>query len=99
MKRFLSILAVVMLLVTFTVGASAEAVNMKIATWTSNEDQLKLLGSFVDEFAAAKGIEINYTFESIAFAEYNTKLLLELQEQPLLRSHQQIRFLPRMKFR
>ena len=79
MKRFLSILAVVMLLVTFTVGASAEAVNMKIATWTSNEDQLKLLGSFVDEFAAAKGIEINYTFESIAFAEYNTKLLLELQ--------------------
>ncbi|MBQ6858590.1 MAG: extracellular solute-binding protein, partial [Clostridia bacterium] len=79
MKRFLSILAVVMLLVTFTVGASAEAVNMKIATWTSNEDQLKLLGSFVDEFAAQKGIEINYTFESIAFAEYNTKLLLELQ--------------------
>ena len=32
MKRFLSILAVVMLLVTIAAGASAEAVNMKIAT-------------------------------------------------------------------
>ena len=54
-------------------------VDIKIATWTSNPDQLALLGSFVDEFAAKEGIEINAEFESIEFGEYNTKLSLELQ--------------------
>lgn len=54
-------------------------VEIKIATWTSNQSQLDLLGSFVQEFASKEGIEINATFESIAFAEYNTKLSLELQ--------------------
>ncbi len=77
MKRFLSILVACVLLVAF--AASAMAVDMKIATWTSNAAQLELLGGFVQEFAEKKGIEINATFESIDFGEYNTKLLLELQ--------------------
>lgn len=54
-------------------------IDIKIATWTSNQDQLDLLGSFVDEFAAKEGMEINATFESITFDEYNTLLSLELQ--------------------
>ena len=52
---------------------------MTIATWTSNPDQIALLDSFVQGFAKEKGIEIKATFESIPFAEYNTKLSLELQ--------------------
>ncbi len=79
MKRFLSILMAAMLLVAFAVPAMAETVDMKIATWTANADQLALLGGFVQEFAEQKGITINATFESIDFGEYNTKLLLELQ--------------------
>ena len=68
----------------FAAGAKEEAapsgpVSIKIATWTSNQSQLDLLGSFVKEFAEKEGIEIDVTFESIAFAEYNTKLSLELQ--------------------
>ena len=78
MKRVLSILLAAMLL-TFAAAATAETVDIKIATWTSNESQLQLLGSFVQEFADQKGITINATFESIDFNEYNTKLLLELQ--------------------
>ncbi len=82
MKKVLTLALVVMLACTslFVLGASAEgAVAMKIATWTSNEAQLALLQSFVDGFAAEKGITLDVTFESIPFAEYNTKLLLELQ--------------------
>ena len=60
-------------------GASTGPVEIKIATWTSNPDQIALLNSFVDEFAAKEGIEINAEFESIEFGEYNTKLSLELQ--------------------
>lgn len=69
----------------FAGGSSEKAtsesgpVTVRIATWTSNEDQLALLTSFVDEFAAQKGIEITPVFESIPYAEYNTKLSLELQ--------------------
>ncbi len=70
----------------FAAGAKEEAalsgpVSMTIATWTSNPDQIALLDSFVQGFAAQKGIEIDATFESIPFAEYNTKLSLELQGQ------------------
>lgn len=80
MKKALSlILAMVMVFSLAAVAFADDAVNIKIATWTSNEDQLALLGSFVDEFAAKKGITINATFESIDYNEYNTKLLLELQ--------------------
>ena len=66
----------------FAAGAKEEAapsgpVSIKIATWTSNQSQLDLLGSFVKEFAEKEGIEIDVTFESIAFAEYNTKLSLD----------------------
>ncbi len=60
-------------------ASSSSPVEIKIATWTSNPDQLALLGSFVDEFAAKEGVEINATFESITFDEYNTLLSLELQ--------------------
>ena len=54
-------------------------VALKIATWTSNPDQIALLNSFVEGFAKEKGLPITATFESIPFAEYNTKLSLELQ--------------------
>ncbi len=54
-------------------------ITMKISTWTSNKDQIALLSSFVEEFAAKKGIEIIPEFETIPFAEYTTKLSLELQ--------------------
>ncbi len=61
-------------------SAAAESpVSITIATWTSNKDQLALLGSFVQAFAESKGMKIDATFESIPFAEYNTKLSLELQ--------------------
>lgn len=59
--------------------AAEDAVPMKIAVWTNNEEQLGLLGGFVGEFAEKKGIEIDCRFESIDFSEYNTKLFLELQ--------------------
>ncbi len=60
-------------------SAPTGPVEIKIATWTSNPDQIALLQSFVDEFAAKEGIEIVSEFESIDFGEYNTKLSLELQ--------------------
>ncbi len=83
MKKLLSLALVLMLACTSfaTIATAADPVKLTIATWTSNEDQLKLLGSFVDEFAKEKGITIEATFESIPFAEYNSKLLLELRGQ------------------
>lgn len=80
MKKTMAILLVLALMLPFAGALAAEqAVPMTIATWTSNENQLALLQSFVDGFAAHKGIKIDAKFESIPFAEYNTKLLLELQ--------------------
>jgi len=86
--RLLTLLLVLLLTTSmaFAAGAKEEAapsgsVSMTIATWTSNPDQIALLDSFVQGFAAQKGIEIDVTFESIPFAEYNTKLSLELQGQ------------------
>ncbi len=92
MKKSLKRAALALLIVLFAVssvfasGANESSasspsgpVDIKIATWTSNPDQLALLGSFVDEFAQKEGIEINATFESITFDEYNTLLSLELQ--------------------
>lgn len=58
---------------------SGKSVSIKIVTWTSNQTQLDLLNSFVQEFAAKKGIAIDPVFETIPFAEYTTKLALELQ--------------------
>ena len=77
----LSLIAVPVMAQGSSEGGAAPTgpVDIKIATWTSNPDQLALLGSFVDEFAAKEGIEINAEFESIEFGEYNTKLSLELQ--------------------
>ncbi len=80
MKKYLAILlALVMVVSLSSVAFADDTVPMKLAVWTSNEDQLALLGSFVDEFAAKKGIKIDYTFESIPYADFTTKLLLELQ--------------------
>ena len=60
-------------------SAQSGPVDIKISTWTSNKDQIALLNSFVEEFAELKGIEINAEFETITYAEYTTKLSLELQ--------------------
>lgn len=78
MKKLICLLLSVLLLVGASV-AMADSVKLKIATWTSNETQLALLGSFVDEFAQKKGIDIDYTFESLSGAEYSSLLLMDLQ--------------------
>ena len=74
MKKLICLLLSVLLLVGAS-AAMADSVKLKIATWTSNETQLALLGSFVDEFAQKKGIDIDYTFESLSGAEYSSLLL------------------------
>ena len=52
MKKFLAIiLAMVRVLGISSFAFADETVPMKIAVWTSNEAQLELLGSFVQEFA------------------------------------------------
>ena len=68
MKKLLAVLMSVMLMALVVPGLCEDTVDIKIATWTSNADQLALLGSFVDEFAAEKGIKINCTFESLSGA-------------------------------
>ncbi|MFR2495346.1 MAG: ABC transporter substrate-binding protein [Christensenellales bacterium] len=78
MKKLICLLLSVLLLVGAS-AAMADSVKLKIATWTSNETQLALLGSFVDEFAQKKGIDIDYTFESLSGAEYSSLLLMDLQ--------------------
>ena len=51
MKKFLALaLALVMMLSLGAAAFADDAVDMKIAVWTSNESQLELLGSFVKEF-------------------------------------------------
>lgn len=80
MKKFLSLLLTLTLLLSVSGMALADdAVSMKIATWTSNEAQLALLRSFVDEFAASKGITIDCEFLSLSGAEYSSLLLMDLQ--------------------
>lgn len=59
---------------------SVKPVSMKIITWTSNQKQIDLLNSFIQEFAAQKGISIDAVFETVPFAEYTTKLALQLQD-------------------
>lgn len=85
-KLLVLLLSVCVVLGSLTAQGAKEAesvstgpVNIKISTWTSNKDQIALLESFVQEFAQLKGIEINTEFETITFAEYTTKLSLELQ--------------------
>lgn len=52
MKKILAIvLAAVMVLGMSSFAFAEDTVPMKIAVWTSNESQLELLGSFVQEFA------------------------------------------------
>lgn len=86
MKKLLVLLLSVCMALSFLGAQGAKEaesstgpVSIKISTWTSNKDQIALLDSFVQEFAALKGIEITTEFETITFAEYTTKLSLELQ--------------------
>ena len=55
MKKLTSLLLAILLLAVALPSLAEEPVHLRIATWTSNEDQLKLLGSCVDEFAQAQG--------------------------------------------
>ena len=79
MKKLVAVLLAVLVMAMGIPALGEGAVDLRIATWTSNEDQLKLLGSFVDEFAASKGITINPTFVSLSGAEYSSLLLMGLQ--------------------
>ena len=80
MKKIVGLLLTLMLLVSnLGLALADDAVSLKIATWTSNEEQLALLQSFVDEYAAAKGITINCEFLSLSGAEYSSLLLMDLQ--------------------
>ena len=79
MKKLTSLLLAVLLLAMAIPSMAEEPVHLRIATWTSNEDQLKLLGSFVDEFAQAKGIAIEPEFISLSGTEYSSLLLMNLQ--------------------
>ena len=79
MKKLTSLLLAVLLLAMAIPSMTEEPVHLRIATWTSNEDQLKLLSSFVDEFAQAKGIAIEPEFISLSGTEYSSLLLMNLQ--------------------
>ena len=79
MKKLTSLLLAVLLLAMAIPSMAEEPVHLRIATWTSNEDQLKLLSSFVDEFAQAKGIAIEPEFISLSGTEYSSLLLMNLQ--------------------
>lgn len=79
MKKLTSLLLAILLLAVALPSLAEEPVHLRIATWTSNEDQLKLLGSFVDEFAQAKGIAIEPEFISLSGTEYSSLLLMNLQ--------------------
>ncbi len=59
--------------------AEVAPVKLTFVSWLSNKDQLALLDTFVDEFNAKKGTNLDVTFQNIPFAEYNTKLVLQLQ--------------------
>ena len=72
MKKLTSLLLAVLLLAMAIPSMAEEPVHLRIATWTSNEDQLKLLSSFVDEFAQAKGIAIEPEFISLSGTEYSS---------------------------
>ena len=79
MKKILFMLSVALLLgISLSAGAEESVIPIKITTWTPNKSQLALLGSFVDEFAAARGIQIKTTFETIDFQDYSSKLMMEL---------------------
>ena len=84
--RTVAMLLVLLLCASFVFAQGSQekvqpstTVELSIATWTSNPDQIALLNSFVEGFAKEKGMDIKATFESIPFAEYNTKLSLDLQ--------------------
>jgi multiple sugar transport system substrate-binding protein len=74
---FFLALAMTMLCVAFV--TAQQGTELRFVTWTGNQAQLDLLGTFAKEFAQKSGKNVTVKFETIAFAEYNTKLALQLQ--------------------
>jgi multiple sugar transport system substrate-binding protein len=66
-------------LAALPLAAQAKAMELRFVTWTGNQAQLDLLGSFAKEFAQKSGKDVTVKFETIPFAEYTTKLALQLQ--------------------
>ncbi|MEV6104194.1 sugar ABC transporter substrate-binding protein [Streptomyces sp. NPDC051940] len=58
--------------------AQATDVKLRMAVWTSNEDQLKLLDSIADGYRAQHPEVSSITFESLPFEEYNTTLTTQI---------------------
>jgi multiple sugar transport system substrate-binding protein len=61
------------------VAAQQKTTELRFVTWTGNQAQLDLLGTFAKEFAQKSGANVAVKFETIPFAEYTTKLALQLQ--------------------
>lgn len=79
-SRFLWILVLALTVLGAIPGfAEDKAVELRFVTWTGNQAQLDLLGSFAKEFAQKSGKNVTVKFETIPFAEYTTKLALQLQ--------------------
>lgn len=72
-------LALAMTLLGAASVAAQPATELRFVTWTGNQAQLDLLGTFAREFAQKSGKNVTVKFETIAFGEYNTKLALQLQ--------------------
>lgn len=71
--------ALMAVLIASGAAAQAKPVKLTFVSWLSNKDQLALLETFVKEFNERKGSALEVTFQNIPFAEYNTKLVLQLQ--------------------
>lgn len=81
LKSIAALLAVCLLALAAAVPAFAQAkpTELRLTTWTGNQAQLDLLGTFAKEFAEKSGKNVSVKFETIPFGEYNTKLALQLQ--------------------
>ncbi len=77
-KLVFALLSALFIGISLSAGAEETVVPIKITTWTHDESQLEMLGRFVDEFAAVKGIRIKTTFETLAFQDYSSTLMMEL---------------------
>lgn len=77
MKRFLALIMTLVLAFSMSAIAAADE-TVTISLWSGNEAQQALLKSFVDEYAAANNTKIDVVFQYVPYAEYNTKLMLNL---------------------
>ena len=77
MKRILALILTLALALSMTAIAAADE-TVTISLWSGNEAQQALLKSFVDEYAAANNTKIDVVFQYVPYAEYNTKLMLNL---------------------